>query len=197
MDFAQKKDQDQFDPVGLIAKHLLEKRTIMLSGEIDDKRAHGIVGQLLALDHQDPAAPITLIINSGGGAISSGFSIYDFIRFVKAPVRTIGAGLIASMGVTIFLAAPRERRFSLPNSRFMIHQPLIPGTIVAPASDMEINAREMIKLRGRLNQLIAEASGQPLDKVAKDTLRDYWMTADEAQAYGIVGSVVNSAEGLD
>jgi ATP-dependent Clp protease, protease subunit len=182
---------------GGVARRLLDSRTILLSGVVDDKQAHRIVGQLLVLDAESSGEAITLVINSGGGAISSGFAIYDVIRGIQAPVRTIGAGLIASMGVTIFLAAAPERRFSLPNSRYMIHQPLISGTVVAPASDVEINAREMIKLKDRLNLLIAEATGKPLEKVVADTHRDYWMNAEEAMAYGIVGKVVESLGDLN
>ncbi len=177
---------------GLIASKLLESRTILLSGEIGDRQAHLINGQLLVMNSEDPKAPIDLIINSGGGAISSGFAIYDTIRMIEAPVRTIGAGLVASMGVTIYLSVPKERRASLPNTRYMIHQPLIAGTVVAPASDLEINAREMVNLRDRLNKLIAEATEQPLDKVEHDTLRDFWLTADGAADYGIVGQVIHS-----
>jgi ATP-dependent Clp protease, protease subunit len=180
-----------------LTREMLETRTILLSGSIDDRLAEKVVSQLLVLDSRDNQAPITLIINSGGGSISSGFAIYDTIKFVKAPIRTIGTGLIASMGVTIFLAAPTARRFSFPNSRFMIHQPLISGTVVAPASDVEINAREMIKLRDRLNSLIATASGKELAKVEKDTQRDYWMNADEAMKYGIVGAIIQTSDELD
>ncbi len=183
-------NSDKKDSKTSIDKELLESRIIMLSGSIDDRQAHTVIGQLLVLDQRSPEEPITLIINSGGGAISSGFAIYDTIQLLRAPVRTIGAGLIASMGVTIFLAATKENRFSLANSRFMIHQPLISGTVVAPASDVEINAREMIKLRDRLNSLIADASGQPLTRVETDTQRDYWMAANEAMEYGIVGKVI-------
>ncbi len=183
-------NRDQKESKAAIEKELLESRIILLSGSIDDRQAHGVVAQLLVLDQRSPEEPITLIINSGGGAISSGFAIYDTIQMLRAPVRTVGAGLIASMGVTIFLAAQQENRYSLANSRYMIHQPLISGTVVAPASDVEINAREMIKLRDRLNALIAESSGQKLSKVETDTQRDYWMAADEAQEYGIVGKVI-------
>lgn len=180
----------------LIASKLLESRTILLSGEISDQQAHLIIGQLLVLNGKDPDAPIDLIINSGGGAISSGFAIFDTIRMIQAPVRTIGAGLVASMGVTIYLSVPKERRASLPNTRYMIHQPLISGTVVAPASDLEINAREMVKLREQLNELISEATGQPLDKVEHDTLRDFWLTASGAADYGIVGQVIQSLSDL-
>ncbi len=185
-----KYNGDQKDSKAAYEKELLESRVILLSGSIDDRQAHTVVAQLLVLDQRSAEEPITLIINSGGGAISSGFAIYDTIQMLRAPVRTIGAGLIASMGVTIFLAATQENRYSLANSRFMIHQPLISGTVVAPASDVEINAREMIKLRDRLNALIAKSSGQTLTKVETDTQRDYWMAADEAQEYGIVGKVI-------
>lgn len=183
-------NRDQKESKAAVEKELLESRVILLSGSIDDRQSHIVVGQLLVLDQRSSEEPITLVINSGGGAISSGFAIYDTIQMLRAPVRTVGAGLIASMGVTIFLAAQKKNRYSLPNSRFMIHQPLISGTVVAPASDVEINAREMIKLRDRLNALIAESSGQPLSRVETDTQRDYWMAAEEAEAYGIVGKVI-------
>jgi ATP-dependent Clp protease protease subunit len=189
--------EEKKDGAGNIERELLDSRVVLLSGSIDDKQSHKIIGQLLALDQRAPERPITLIINSGGGAISSGFAIYDTIQMLRAPVRTVGAGLIASMGVTIFLAAKKENRFSLAHSRYMIHQPLISGTVVAPASDVEINAREMIKLRDQLNALIASASGNPLAKVEVDTQRDYWMAAEEAAQYGIVGKVIAHWTDLD
>jgi len=194
---AAKRDDELLEGRGFLARRLLESRTILLSGEINDRQASAVVTQLLVLNQDDDPNPITLIINSGGGAISSGFAIYDVIRYIAAPVRTLGAGLIASMGVTIFLAVPPERRFSLENSRYMIHQPLIPGTVIAPASDLEINAREMIKLKDRLNRLISEASGRPLTDVEKDTQRDFWMGAQEAVDYGIVGRIVRTQDELD
>lgn len=179
-------------PDRFVEMKLLESRTIVLSGVIDDESARSVVSRLLVLDTQSRDRQITLIINSGGGNISSGFSIYDAIRFIDAPVRVLGTGVVASMGVIIFLAVPRERRFSLPNTRFMIHQPLISGTVVAPASDLEINAREMIKLKDHLNRIISTATGQPLEVVEKDTLRDFWLGAEEAGRYGIVGKVIES-----
>jgi len=175
---------------------LFDTRTLFLSGEVNDRQASQLVTQLLVLNEMDRTRPIRILINSGGGAISSGFAIYDAIRYITAPVQTVGTGLIASMGVTIFLSVPRERRFSLANTRYMIHQPLMAGTVVAPASDLEINAREMIKLKDHLNHLIAEATEQPIEKVEKDTLRDYWMDAQEAQAYGVVGRIVQTETDL-
>jgi ATP-dependent Clp protease protease subunit len=184
-------------PAAFVARRLFDSRIILLSGEISDEQANRVIGQLLALDRADPGKAITLMINSGGGSISSGFAIYDTMRFIRAPVRVVGAGLIASMGVTIFLAVPKDRRFSLPHSRYMVHQPLISGTVVAPASDVEINAREMIKLKDTLNRLISEATSQPLEKVERDTQRDYWMSAAEACQYGIVGRVVAAESELE
>ncbi len=181
---------------GLVAKRLLESRTILLSGSINDEQAHKIVGQLLLLDAEDGEKPIRLIINSGGGSISSGFHIFDTIQALQAPVITIGSGLVASMGVTLFLSVPKERRFAFAHARYMIHQPLIPGTVVAVASDVEINAREMVKTRDLLNRLIADATSQPLAKVEKDTLRDYWLSADEAVEYGIVGKAITKLTDL-
>ncbi len=175
-----------------LAMRLLEKRIVMFSGGVDDRSASRICSQLLILDQEDPKAPITMVINSGGGSVTSGFAIYDVIQGLKAPVRTVGAGIVASMGVTIFLSVPAERRFSLPNAQFMIHQPLIPGTVVAPASDIEINAREMVKTKDKLNRLIAEATSQPLETVEKDTQRDYWLGAEEAVKYGLASKVISS-----
>ena len=170
---------------------LRDRRQVLLSGEVSDRSARELIAQFIALDAEDPEAPITFLINSGGGAISSGFAIYDTIRMITAPVRTVGAGLVASMGVTLLLSVPKERRFSLPNTRYMIHQPLISGTMVAPASDIEISAREMVKLKEHLNRLIADATGQPPERVEQDTMRDYWMNPEEAQAYGLVSRIAS------
>lgn len=191
-----KDEEKKGDLEGMISRRLQDSRVILLSGEIDDKQAHKIVGQLLILEEDSKDLPITLVVNSGGGSISSGFAIFDTIRMLEAPVRTVGAGMVASMGVTIFLAVPKERRFSLTNTRYMIHQPLIAGTMFGPASDLEINAREMIKLRDRLNHLISEATEQPLKAVEKDTQRDYWLTSEEAVRYGIVGKVISKRSEL-
>ena len=176
---------------------LRKSRRILLSGEVSDKSARELVPRFLAMDAEDPEAPITFIINSGGGAISSGFAIFDTIRMLRAPVRTVGAGLVASMGVTLLLSVPKERRLALPNTRFMIHQPLISGTMVAPASDIEISAREMVKLKNHLNLLIAEATGQPLERVQQDTQRDYWMNSPEAMEYGLISQVIENMSELE
>lgn len=179
-----------------LAMRLLDSRIVLLSGSVDDRSAQRVCSQLLILEAADPKAPITFMINSGGGSVSSGFAMYDVIQGLACPVRTLGAGIVASMGVTLFLSVPKERRFTLPNAQYMIHQPLISGTVVAPASDIEINAREMIRTKDKLNRLIADATGQPLERVEKDTQRDYWLLADEAVSYGIAGKVVRSAAEL-
>lgn len=184
------------DTDSMVSRKLLEKRILMLSGTVDDDLANRMVGQLLMLNSEDPKAPITVVINSHGGSVTSGFAIYDTMRAIQAPVRTVGAGICASMGVTLFLAPPKERRFSLPNTRYMIHQPLLSGTVFEPASDVEIRAREMVKMREGLNHLIAEATGKPLDQVEKDTQRDFWLSCPEALEYGIVGHAIVSLEEL-
>jgi len=185
--------EDEYDGKGRWYEHALrDRRQVLLSGEVSDRSARVMVSQFLALDAADPEAPITFMINSGGGAISSGFAIYDAIRMISAPVRVVGAGLVASMGVTLLLSVPKAQRFSLPNTRYMIHQPLISGTLVAPASDLEISAREMVKLKEHLNRLISDATGQPLEQVEQDTLRDFWMDPEEALDYGLVSRIVDS-----
>jgi ATP-dependent Clp protease protease subunit len=179
-----------------VEKQLRQRRTILLSGVIDDDSAETIVSRLLALDTESPKATIDLVLNSGGGSISSGFAIYDTIRFIKAPVRIICTGLVASMGVAVLLSVPPERRLSMPSTRFMIHQPLIHGTMVAPAADLEISAREMVRMKDAMNRLISEATGKELAQVQKDTLRDYWMSAPEAQAYGLLSRVITRSSEL-
>lgn len=168
---------------------LLEKRTIFLFEAVNANVAKRVVNHLLALDTESDK-PIYLYINSPGGEVNSGFAIYDGMRFVKSEVRVVNTGLCASIATIINLAVPKDRRFGLPNSRYMIHQPLIGGHIQGQASDLEITAKEIIKTRKKLNELIAEECGQPLEKVEEDTLRDYWMTAEEARDYGLIGRVV-------
>lgn len=181
---------------GWVGQALRESRTLLLSGEINDKSAREMVTTLLALDADDPEKPIIFIINSGGGSISSGFAIFDTMRMITAPVVTVGAGIVASMGVTLLLAPPKERRLSLPNTRYMIHQPLISGTMIAPASDIEISAREMVRLKEHLNRLIAQSTGQELARVEVDTHRDYWMNAEQAMEYGLVGGIRDTLAGI-
>ena len=172
---------------------LFKSRCLTIFGEINDKIARSITERLLALASENDE-PITLYISSPGGHVESGDVVYDIIKFIKPVVRVIGTGWVASAAATIYLAADKENRFALPNTRFLIHQPL--GGSRGDATDIAIQAEQMVKTRSRINQLIAEETGQPVDKVAQDTDRDYWMTVGEALSYGIVSKVVNSIEQL-
>ena len=190
-DEGDKPPETPTSPLAKVAENLFKARTIILFGEITQKVAQGTVAQLLALA-QESSDPIQLIINSQGGHVESGDTIHDMVKFIRPPVRMIGTGWVASAGVHIFLAAARENRYCLPNTRFMIHQPL--GGAGGPASDIAIEAKEIIKMRQRINRSIAEATGQPFEKVERDTDRNFWMNAEEARAYGIVTHVVKSID---
>jgi ATP-dependent Clp protease protease subunit len=176
-----------------IVERLFESRTILLHGEITSKLAQEITAQLLALAAAGDE-PITMFLHSEGGHVEAGDTIHDMIKFVKPRVRIVGTGWVASAGTHIYLAAPKKDRFCLPNTRFMIHQPL--GGVGGRATDIRIEAEEIVKARQRLNQTIADATGQPLAKVEQDTDRNYWMSPDEAQAYGIVGKIIKTASEL-
>ncbi|MBS7265235.1 MAG: ATP-dependent Clp protease proteolytic subunit [Treponema sp.] len=172
----------------------LKTRQIVLTGEVNKELADSIAKQLLILDSEDNKSPIYMYIDSPGGDVDAGFAIYDVIRFVKAPVYLIGMGLIASAATLILIAVPKERRIGLPNSRYLIHQPL--GQMRGVATDIEIYAKDMEKIRAKLNKLIAEATGTPLEQVTKDTDRDYWLDADEAVKYGLISKIVTAREEL-
>ena len=170
-----------------------KSRFVLVFGEIDDKLAHATCRRLLALS-EESEAPITMLISSPGGHVESGDAIFDLIRFVRAPVTTVGSGWVASAGAHIFLAPPKERRLCLPNTRFMIHQPA--GGAGGQATDIAIQAKEIIKVRERLARVVATQTGQPYEKVAADMERDYWMSAEEAIAYGIVSRVIERQKDL-
>ena len=171
----------------------LDARTVLIFGGIDQKLAERVATQLLYLDHINHD-PIKLIINSPGGHVESGDTIHDLIQFIASPVAVIGTGWVASAGTHIFLGAPKERRFCLPNTRFLIHQPS--GGAGGKASDIAIQAQEIIKMRERLGRIIAERTGQSLERVMKDIDRDYWMSIDEAKDYGILGTVATSMKDI-
>jgi ATP-dependent Clp protease protease subunit len=183
-DKAAKKDAA---PEKMEEQLLFKSRFVMVFGEIDDKMAHATCRRLLALS-QESDAPITLLISSPGGHVESGDAIHDMIRFVRAPVTIVGTGWVASAGTHIYLAVPKERRFALPNTRFMIHQPA--GGAGGQASDIAIQAKEILRTRARIAAVIARETGQPLDRVAIDIERDFWMSTDEAIAYGLVSRVI-------
>ncbi len=175
-----------------IYSRLLKDRIIFLGTEIDDTVANLVIAQLLFLQSEDPKEEIKLYINSPGGSISAGLAIYDTMQHIKPDVSTIVVGMAASMGAFLAACGAKGKRFALPNSRVMIHQPS--GGFSGTASDIEITAKEIIKMRQKLNEIIAEKTGQKVDKVAGDSDRDYWMSADEAKAYGVIDSVLNSPD---
>ncbi len=170
-----------------------KSRFVLVFGEIDDKIAYATCRRLLALS-EESEAPITMLISSPGGHVESGDAIFDLIRFVRAPVTTVGSGWVASAGAHIFLAPPKERRVCLPNTRFMIHQPA--GGAGGQATDIAIQAKEIIKARERLARVVATQTGQPYERVAVDMERDYWMSAEEAKAYGIVSRTIERQRDL-
>ncbi len=175
---------------GFMDEKLFKSRAITIFGNIDDKLARGVTEKLLALAAENND-PITIYISSPGGHVESGDVVYDMIKFITPEVKVVGTGWVASAATTIFLAAKKENRFCLPNTRFLVHQPL--GGARGDATDIAIQAEQIVKMRARINQLIAEETGQPLERVAKDTDRDYWMTVEEAIEYGIVSRAVRSA----
>ena len=179
--------------VSLAEQLSFKSRFVLVFGEIDDQMARKTCERLIALS-QESDAPIQLLISSPGGHVESGDAIHDMIRFVRAPVTTIGTGWVASAGTHIFLAAPRERRVCLPNTRFMIHQPA--GGAGGRASDIAIQAKEIIRTRERIAGVVARETGHPLAKVLADMERDFWMSAQEAIAYGIVSRVVERQSDL-
>ncbi|CCP06380.1 Putative ATP-dependent Clp protease, proteolytic subunit ClpP2 [Erwinia amylovora MR1] len=172
---------------------LLQSRSVIISGEINQALAEKVTAQLLILQEMGDE-PIKLFINSQGGHVEAGDTIHDMIKFVKPKVLVIGTGWVASAGITIFLAADKENRYTLPNTRFMIHQPL--GGVRGKVSDIEIEAKELLRARERINQLISKATGQPLEKVEKDTDSNYWMSPEQAIDYGIATHVISQWDEL-
>jgi ATP-dependent Clp protease protease subunit len=175
----------------LLAGKMLKTRTILLSGEIRKGLAEKTIRQLLLMEATGDE-PVRIFIDSPGGDADAGYAIFDMIRFINPPVWTIGMGLVASAAAIIQLAAPKERRLGLPNSRYLIHQPL--SGIRGVATDIEIHARELEELRAKINRLIAEETGNPVEQVEKDTDRDYWMSAQEAVKYGLINKVITNRD---
>jgi len=184
-------DEAKADP-GLIGR-MLETRTILISGQVEEKLAEKVMSQLLILNGISHD-PIRLIITTQGGHVDSGFAIHDMIRFIESPVIAIGAGWVASIGVPIMLAVDKSRRYSLPNTRFLLHQPH--GGAGGQATDIRIAAEEILKLRERINAMIAAETGQSPEKVESDSDRNFWMNAEQARDYGLVSQVIESASEL-
>ena len=177
-----------------IYSRLLKERIIFLVGPVNDQSANLVVAQMLFLESQDPDKDIHFYINSPGGSVSAGMSIYDTMQFIKPDVSTMCMGMAASMGAILLTAGAKGKRFSLPHSRVMIHQPL--GGMQGQASDIEIHAREILLIKERLNQIIAERTGQPLEKVINDTDRDNYLSAQAAVEYGLIDKVLTSRSAL-
>ncbi len=175
-----------------IQKKFLEERKIFLWGPVMDESAKDIVAKLMYLEMTDPGKLITFYINSPGGVITSGMTIYDTMQMISSPVATVCMGLAASMGSLLLCAGEKGKRYIYPSGKVMIHQPSIGGQIVAPATDIRIHAQEIRKTKDKLNKILSEACNQPLEKIVQDTDRDYYMTADEAIQYGIVDHLSSS-----
>ncbi|MCY6958497.1 ATP-dependent Clp protease proteolytic subunit [Clostridium brassicae] len=189
----QEQKQKKENP-SLVLEKLLKSRSIIISGEINQELAEKVTTQLLILQEMGDE-PIKLFINSQGGHVEAGDTIHDMIKFIKPRVIVIGTGWVASAAITIYLGAEKQDRYSLPNTRYMIHQPL--GGFNGQATDIGIEAEEIMRVRKRINNIISEATGQPLEKVEKDTDRNYWLNACEAVDYGIVNKVISKYEELE
>ncbi|MDK2801158.1 MAG: ATP-dependent Clp protease, protease subunit [Clostridiales bacterium] len=172
-----------------IYSRLLKERIIFLGEEINDVTASLVVAQLLFLEADDPDKDISLYINSPGGSVTAGFAIYDTMQYIKPDVSTICIGMAASMGAFLLTAGAKGKRFALPNSEIMIHQPL--GGARGQAADIKIHAEHILKMKDRINKILSERTGQPLEKIERDTDRDFFMSAEEAKAYGIVDQVIS------
>lgn len=184
-----KEERKPDAPFQMVAQRLFEARTVMIFGEINMKVARDVAAQLMALAVQSDD-PIKMVINSPGGHVESGDTIFDMIRFITPEVKMIGTGWVASAGALIYLGAKKENRVCLPNTRFLLHQPM--GGVRGPAVDIGIEAQEIVKMRERINRIIAEETGQDFEKVERDTDRNFWMGPKEAIDYGLVSKVVTS-----
>jgi len=183
------EDKTPEAPISPVAQALFKSRTVLIFGEVDMKMAERVTAQLLV--HADSEGDIRIILNSPGGHVESGDTIHDVIRFVGPRVKIIGTGWVASAGAHIYLGAPRQNRYALPFTRFLLHQPL--GGAQGQATDIQIEAEEILKMRERLNREIAKETGQTYEKIVADTERNFWMSAEEAKAYGLVGKIVAKA----
>ena len=194
--FMNKDEEEKSSPKmpESVTEKFLKTRQIILSGEINKDLAEKIVSQLLVLEADDCEKTIYMYIDSPGGDVDAGFAIFDMIRFIKAPVVLIGMGLIASAATLILLAVPKERRLGLPNSNYLIHQPM--SGMKGVATDIEIHAKELEKTRAKLNQIISEQTGKSVEQVAKDTERDYWLDANQAVNYGLISRIITTRKDL-
>jgi len=193
--FLQDDDDEIRSPfMDSLSERLLRARTVIISGEITQRLAARTSAQLLALSAEDEA-PITMFVNSQGGHVEAGDTIHDLVRYIRAPVRMVGTGWVASAGALIYVSVPREQRYCLPNTRFLLHQPA--GGAGGSAADIDIEAREILKMRDRLNQIFSTATGQTIERIEEDTHRNFWLDAKAAVDYGLVGKIIEQETELD
>lgn len=185
----EERNEEKKPGQDILVERMMETRTILLSGEINKELAERVIRQLILLESKSDE-PIKVLIDSPGGDADAGFAIYDMMRFIKPDVYNIGMGLVASAAAIILLASPKERRIALPNSHYLIHQPL--SGIRGVATEIEIHAKELEKLRAKINKLISDETGRAVEKVEKETDRDYWLSAEEAQEYGLISRIVKT-----
>jgi len=185
------KDKKPEEEAGGMMGRMLASRTVIISAAVDSELAAKVIQQLVLLDHDNNSKPITMLINSPGGEVYSGFAIYDMVSFISAPVVSVVVGLAASMGSIMPLAAPKGSRYALPHSKFLIHQPLLMG-YQGKATDLEIQAREILRDRERVVELYAEHTGRKAEEIAKDIDRDKWLTPEEALDYGLIDKIITS-----
>ncbi|MCB0834963.1 MAG: ATP-dependent Clp protease proteolytic subunit [Bacteroidetes bacterium] len=177
-----------------MAEFLISSRTVLLFEQIEPKVTRRVMSQLLFLNEQDPKKEIKLFINSPGGVADDGLAIYDLIKMIQAPVKTIVCGLAASAAAVVLVAATKKNRMALPNSRIMIHQPL--GGARGSTKDIQISANQIVRLRDKLNQILSEETGQPIERVSEDTNRDYWFTSEEALKYGMISKILDKMSAI-
>lgn len=191
----EEKGKEKGSESDRLTNKLIDARALILAEEVSDSLYRHVATMMTILERRDPKAPITVYINSPGGSADSGFAIFDLLRFSPCPILTVANGVVASAAVTIYLGTPKERRVSLPNSRFLLHQPST--AMRGQATDIDITAREILKLRARYNQIVHEATGKAIEQVTKDSDRDFWLTATEAADYGLVGRVIKRRAELE
>lgn len=196
MNWIQENEEEQRERVEeKLVEKLLRKRDVLISRAINDVTAERVIASLILMEEEDAKKPITVFINSPGGAADSGFAIYDVMRFVRPPIRTVCSGLCASAAILIFLAGEKEQRYSLPNSRFLLHQPFTSAW--GQATDLQITAKEVLKLKDRFNSIVAEATGKTVEQISEDANRDFWLSAKEAQDYRLVNKIITSRKEMD
>lgn len=193
-----RQNRDYMSPTAAtdaLRDRLFHARKLIISGEVTQRLAADVMAQLLAMEAESETEPITVFINSQGGHVESGDTIHDMVRFVRPQVRMVGTGWVASAGALIYVAVPVEQRYCLPNTRFLLHQPA--GGAQGSAADVEIEAREILKMRERLNRVFADRTGQPLERIEDDTHRNFWLDAAAAKEYGLVGRIIDRVDQID